>query len=113
MIGMTQETVIPSRAELLEMAAKALERTKAVAAEDPSSTLPRLIELQLEFIAQHLEQRSPPEYADRQRINIGQIAARNFEDEDPEYARWLELLDYAVFRWEQIPGMSAAPSEPA
>lgn len=93
------------------MVAKALERTKALAAEDPASKLPPLIQPQLEFIAQHLEQGSRPEYADRQRINLGQIAAGNYEDVDPEYARWLELLNYSVRRWEQIPGISGATSE--
>lgn len=108
--GMAKEPVIPSRAELAEMVAEALDRTRALAAEDPASKLPPLIQPQLEFIAQHLEEGSPPAYADRQRINIGQIAARNYEDVDPEYARWLELLNYAVRRWEQIPGVPAAPS---
>lgn len=110
---MADQTAIPSRAELREMVAKALARTEAKAAEDPVSKLPPMIQPQLEFIGQHLEQGTAPPYADRLRINIGPIAAKNFEDDDPEYARWLEELYYAVQRWEQIPGISSDVSESA
>lgn len=99
---------IPSRDELREMVSKALARTHALAEEEPGSKLPPLVAPQLEFIAEHLEQSSPPPYADRRRINIGLVAVRNFEDADPEYARWLKVLDYSVQHWEQIPGISAS-----
>lgn len=100
---MAGETTIPNRMELHEMAANALARTIAMAEEDPASKLPPLIRPQLEFILEHLESGVAPEYADRQRINIGQVAAGNFEDDEPEYARWLKVLNYSVRRWEQIP----------
>lgn len=95
------------------MVANAMARTQALATEDPASKLPLLIYPQLEFIAQHLDRGTTPAYLDRQRINIGPVAAKNFEEDEPEYARWLKMLNYAVKRWEQIPGISAVTGESA
>ena len=38
-----------------------------------------------------------------ERVDVGPIAVRNFEESDAEYASWLQELDYAFRNWKRLP----------
>ena len=81
---------------------KAIEVTDEMVRQHPSFQLALMIQPQLTFIAQFLNGDRVPTPQERARVNIGVIAVRNFEDTDPEYADWLEALNYAFDHWEEV-----------
>ncbi len=61
------------------------------------------IKAQLDFIANCVNTNTRPTEEEASRINIGQLAMRNLEESDPQYADWLMELSYAfVKNWNAL-----------
>ena len=99
---MAQRPTITNFAEFEIILRRAKHRTDQLAGLDPSYKLPAMIQPQLDFIGQFLRERVPPTATERERVTLGVLAVRNFEDTDPEYAKWLKALNYAFNHWEQV-----------
>jgi hypothetical protein len=82
---------------------QALVRTDEIASIDPGWGLPSVVRRQLELMAEATQGDRSPTTDDKQCIDVGPIAVRNFEESDEEYATWLKALDYAFRRFEQLP----------
>lgn len=93
---------ITSRDAFAEVLAEARARTRAY---DPSRwPVLRQIEGQLEFMARETARGRVPHQDDRGRTNLGPLAVRDFAELDPEYADWLEELDYTFARYHVLAG---------
>ncbi len=101
---MAQPNLIQSKLTWRFVLQDAQKRTEELLKLDPDWHLAKVISRQLEFMEECTRgDRSPtPEEADR--ITLGPIAVKNFEESDPDYAKWLSALDYA-FRvtWSRLP----------
>ena len=94
--------LITTKAKFNEILQQALGRAKALAQEVPDDPFQKSILHQLQFMAQFLTEGRVPTYEERQKINVGVIAMRTFDDSDPTYAEQLSELDYAFNRWESL-----------
>ncbi len=94
--------LIATRSQFKAILQKAEARTEELAKLGPSFKVPAMIRPQLEFIGEFLKQGKTPASEDRDRITIGVLAVRNFDDSDPEYSTWLKALSYAFKHWEQV-----------
>lgn len=54
------------------------------------------VDKQLQFLAAAYQAGTKPSWEDKKRLTIGVLAAREFEDSDPELADLLFKLDHAV-----------------
>ncbi|MCY1010440.1 immunity protein Tsi6 family protein [Nannocystis pusilla] len=92
---------IVSRDAFAQVLGEARARTQAL---DPSqsATLRRIAD-QLELLARTTARGRVPHEDDRARIDIGLIAAREFEETDPRYADQLQELDYTFKRYPLLP----------
>ncbi|MCY0988728.1 immunity protein Tsi6 family protein [Nannocystis sp. ILAH1] len=92
---------IVSRDAFAQVLGEARARTQAL---DPSqsATLRRIAD-QLELMARTTARGRVPHEDDRARVDIGLIAAREFEETDPRYADQLQELDYTYRRYPLLP----------
>jgi len=81
----------------------AWDRTEKLAQLDPQWPLPQQIRRELEFMKQCIARPGGPTEQDAARVDIGVLAVRNFDENDPEYSNWLQELDYAFKRWHDLP----------
>ena len=81
----------------------ALARTDQIAKIDPTWVLPGVIRRQLEFMQKCVWGNRSPTPDEIDRVDVGPLAVRNFEDSDEEYATWLKELDYAFRNWGRLP----------
>ncbi|PCC71553.1 protein of unknown function [Nannocystis exedens] len=92
---------IVSRDAFAQVLAEARARTQAL---DPSQwPLLRRIADQLELMARATARGRVPHEEDRARVDVGLIAAREFEQTDPEYADQLQELEYTFRRYPSLP----------
>jgi hypothetical protein len=92
---------ILSRDAFAEVLGEARARTQAL---DPSQwPLLRRIADQLEFMARMTARGRVPHEDDRARTSVGELAARELEQHDPEYADQLQELDYTFRRYHLLP----------
>lgn len=77
-------------------------RMKALADLDPNYNVAKVIMRQLEFMQTATKGGRVPTPDEREKIDIGPLAVRNFEESDWELARQLQELDYWFRRYEQL-----------
>jgi Tsi6 len=95
-----------NKEELRTILEKATARTKEYIVKGPSdihhSVMTTQILPQLTFIKDCLDHDQVPSSERLSRMNIGVIAAKEFEQSDPDYADWLGALNYGCDHWEDL-----------
>ncbi len=81
----------------------ALFRIQAIENLDPSFSVAKVMKRQLEFMQTATKGGRTPTPDEKEKIDIGPLSVRNFEETDWEFARQLQELDYAFRRFEQLP----------
>ncbi len=101
---MVKPNIIQSKLTWRFMLQDAQKRTDDMLKADPSWHMAVVIKRQLDFMEECTKGSRSPTAEEADRITLGPIAARNFEESDPEYATWLKELDYG-FRvsWNRLP----------
>jgi hypothetical protein len=97
-----QKSLINSREDFHRILACAIDRTRQLTETCRTFTLLQVIGAQLDFMRSLTIADGPISEQDRNRVDVGVIAVRNFEDSDPEFADWLKELNYAFRRWENL-----------
>ena len=93
---------IVTRGDFFKFVDKAAKRTDEMA-KIPDYTVPRSVRAQLDFMLKCVKDGRAPTREEKDRVQIGPIAVREFEESDPPYATLLKELDYAFSRWEELP----------
>lgn len=97
-----KEQTIQTKRDFALMLSEAQKKTDGIV-EATGWNLALSIKKQLDFMASCLGAGRRPTDDEAARINIGQLAIRNLEESDPQYADWLLELSYAfVDNWEQM-----------
>lgn len=100
---MPKPQLITTKAVFNVILRDALQRTAEIAKLDPSWDLPQVVRAQLEFMKKATQGNRIPTPDDKDKVDVGPIAVKNFEESDEEYADWLKELDYAFRRFELLP----------
>ena len=99
---MEQSVDITNKTQFRTILDKALATTDRDAEVSPSFYLHKVIRPQLELIDRCLKENRAPTIEERKSLSLGQLAVREVEDTDEEYASWLMALAYAFRHWEQL-----------
>ena len=81
---------------------KALQQTAEFQKLDPSWSLLKQVRTQLEFMQKCTENGRAPTPEEADRVTVGPIAVKNFDDTQPEYASWLMELDSGFCSWDEL-----------
>ena len=94
---------IVDRQKFAEMLQKTLPEVQKLASELPTWPVIHSALKQLEFMKTVTEEPRDPTDEEKERINVGVLAMRNFEESHPALADRLQELDYAFRRYEALP----------
>lgn len=78
----------------IELANEVLMLTKERLAIAPDFHTLKSVKTQLDYIFDAFQKNNPPTDAEKDRITLGILAVREFEDTDPEYAEILTKVSY-------------------
>jgi hypothetical protein len=101
----SSQATAPDEIDLASLVGHGLVLIRARLARTPDFRMYQSIEKQLVFIEDLLQRNAVPTAEDKERLNIGLLAAREFETNDPDLADVLFKVDYRARRL----GQSAEP----
>jgi hypothetical protein len=102
---MSRPADIQSRAQFLSLLDSTKRRVENELEIDPQRRLMKIIQAQLEFMAECTKggARNPTD-EEAARVDVGPLAVKTLEEEDPEFCHWLCELDYAFAQtWKSLP----------
>ncbi|HXX65905.1 MAG TPA: immunity protein Tsi6 family protein [Polyangiaceae bacterium] len=94
--------LIQTKVDFRDFLAKAIVKTDEFLKLDASWSILVQVKQQLEFMRQCTDNGRDPLPDEAQKITIGPIAVRNFDDTHPEYAAWLMELDGSFKKWKNL-----------
>jgi hypothetical protein len=99
---MTQPLLIQTRDKWHEVLRDALAKTAEFERLDSSWSLLKNVRRQLEYMQSCVAGGRSPTADEASKVDVGPLAVRNFDDTQPEYAKWLMELDYAFRHWDRL-----------
>ncbi len=78
----------------ISLANEAIKLTNERLALAPDFQILRSVKAQLDFILDSFQKNKKPTDAEKERVTLGVLAVREFEDNDPEYADILSKVSY-------------------
>jgi hypothetical protein len=96
-------SLIQNRRDFTRILQDAINRTERIQKVDPAWALPSTILKQLQFVAECIAKRRSPTATEMGKISLGQIAVKNLEESDPDYAEMLMAIDNRFGEFERLP----------